>query len=258
MKKKNYKYIYGPVPSWRLGSSLGIDPLSQSEKVCTFDCTYCQIGKTKSLTDERRIFVPVSDLLDELKSLPPLELDYITFSGTGEPTLALNLGEMIKEVKKIRPEKVAVLTNSTMMSMEDVQKDLFYADFVAAKLDAATQSIFEDINKPMKHIRLEDIIQSIKTFRSCYIGKLALQVMFVEQNKTHAAEIARIVREINADEIQINTPLRPSRVKPLSQKELEKVKSYFKDINVISVYETEKKKVEPVSREETLKRRGKV
>ena len=170
MKKKNYKYIYGPVPSWRLGSSLGIDPLSQGEKVCTFDCIYCQIGKTKFLTDRRQTFIKTSDILDELDSLPPLEIDYITFSGTGEPTLAENLGEMIKAVKKTRPEKIAVITNSTLMFREDVQRDLFCADLVVAKLDAPFQSIFEEINQPMKNLKLESIIQSLKIFRSCYIN----------------------------------------------------------------------------------------
>ena len=103
--KSAFKYIYGPVPSWRLGSSLGIDPLSQKGKVCTFGCIYCQIGETKLLTDERKTFVRIPDLIDELGSLPPLKIDYITFSGTGEPTLAANLGQMIKAIKKIRKEK---------------------------------------------------------------------------------------------------------------------------------------------------------
>lgn len=126
--------------SWRLGSSLGIDPLSKGEKVCTFDCVYCQIGKTKLLTDKRETFVTVRDIVEELDSLPPIEIDYITFSGTGEPTLAENLGQMMKAIKKIRNEKIAVLTNSSLMHREDVQKDLFTADLVVAKLDASSKT----------------------------------------------------------------------------------------------------------------------
>jgi len=255
---KNYKYIYGPVPSWRLGSSLGIDPLSQDEKVCTFDCIYCQIGETGFLTDERKTFIPVSEITDELNSLPPLEIDYITFSGTGEPTLAENLGEMIKAVKQIRREKIAVLTNSSLIHREDVQKDLFCADFVVAKLDAPSQKAFEQVNKPLNTIKIGNIIQSIKDFKSCYIGKLALQIMFIEQNKHYALEIAKIAKEISPDEIQINTPLRSCKVKPLPKQELDEIKQHFEGLNAISVYEAETRKVESVSEENTLKRRGKI
>ena len=258
MMKKNFKYIYGPVPSWRLGSSLGIDPLSKDGKVCTFDCTYCQIGKTKFLTDERKVFVPVTEIIDELDSLPTLKIDYITFSGTGEPTLAKNLGQMIKSVKQIRREKIAVLTNSSLMHREDVQKDLFFADFIVAKLDAPSRNVFELVNRPIKTIKIDALIQAIKDFKSCYIGKLALQIMFIEQNKKYAAEIARMAREINPDEVQINTPLRPCAVKPLSASELDTIKSHFEGLNSISVYGAERKIVKPVSREDTLRRRGKI
>src|SRR4030042_2443717 len=162
MSKKNYKYIYGPVPSWRLGSSLGIDPLSKGEKICSFDCVYCQIGKTEMVTDKRETFVKVEDIVEELDSLPPIEIDYITFSGTGEPTLAENLGDMIRAIKKIRKEKIAVLTNASLLNREDVQKDLFCADFVVAKLNASAQNIFELVNRPMRAVKINNIIKAIK------------------------------------------------------------------------------------------------
>jgi len=123
MTKKQYKYIYGPVPSWRLGSSLGIDPLSAKDKICSFDCIYCQIGKTTIHTKKRKVFVSAEQLIEELKSLPPVDIDYITFSGRGEPTLAKNLGEMIAEVKKIRKEPVAVLTNASLLYDKEVRED---------------------------------------------------------------------------------------------------------------------------------------
>ncbi len=258
MSGKTYKYIYGPVPSWRLGSSLGIDPLSQSEKVCTFDCVYCQIGKTNLLTDKRDVFVRVSDIVEEIDSLPRLEIDYITFSGAGEPTLAKNLGQMIKALKKIRNEKIAVLTNSSLMHRKDVQEDLSLADFIVAKLDASTQSIFKLVNQPMDAVKIGTIIKAIKDFKSCYLGKLALQIMFMAENKKHAKEIAEITRKIEPDEVQINTPLRPCKVRPLPKQELDEIKQRFEGLNVISVYEAEIKKVEPVSEENTLKRRGKI
>ena len=257
MNKKNYKYIYGPVPSWRLGSSLGIDPISGAEKVCTFDCIYCQIGKTKRLSDRRKIFVPAKELVKELDSLPPLKIDYITFSGTGEPTLAENLGKMIKAVKQVRREKIAVLTNSSLMYREDVIKDLFLADFVACKLDVSSQDIFERVNHPIKNIKIDIVIRAIKDFRSCYKGKMALQIMFMEENKIYAKEIAQVAKEIDPDEVQLNTPLRPCRIKPLMKDEMDTIELCFCGLNTISVYKTEKKHVNPISTESTLKRRGK-
>ncbi len=263
MPKRGFNYIYGPVPSWRLGRSLGIDPISYKGKVCTFDCLYCQIGKTRFLTGKRRIFVPAAKIIKELKSLPPLKIDYITFSGTGEPTLAKNLGQMIKAVKKIRNEKIAVLTNSSLMKRKDVRKDLLLADLVVAKLDAPSKKGLNAINKPIKAVRFENIIQGIKNFRKYYTGKLALQVMFISKNKKYVAAIARIAKEIRPDEIQINTPLRPCRVKPLLKKELNIIRHFFirecgKIIKIVSVYDSKKKKIKPISTEETLRRRGKI
>lgn len=258
MIKENYKYIYGPVSSWRLGRSLGIDLISGREKICTFDCLYCQLGKTKIFSEERKVFVSSAEIAEELNSLPPLEIDYITFSGRGEPTLAENLGRMIETTKKIRSEKIAVLTNSSLMDREDVQKDLLLADFVAAKLDAASADIFEIIDRPKKTIKFDIIVRALKNFRGIYKGKLALQIMFIPENKKYARDIARVVKEINPDETQINTPLRPCGAKYLSIAELSIIKSYFSGLNVVSVYEADKKKVKPVSKEDTLKRRGKI
>lgn len=240
---------------------MGIDPISCRGKICTFDCVYCQIGKTKKFTAERGIYVPVNELIEEIKSLVSpavaLDIDYITFSGKGEPTLAKNLGKMIKAIKTFRKNRVAILTNASLMNREDVRKDLLLADFVIVKLDAYSQKSLEAINGQMKGITFNAILEGIKKFRSEYKGKLALRIMFVEENKENAKEISRIAREINSDEVQINTPLRPCRVKPLSREKLNAIKEYFEDMNSISVYENKKKKVEPISKEAVLMRRGK-
>jgi len=255
---RGYKYIYGPVPSWRLGSSLGIDPISKNEKVCTFDCIYCQLGKTKSFNCKRKIFIPVVKIIKELKSLPPVKIDYITFSGRGEPTLAENLGDMIKTVRKIRKEKIAVLTNSSLMDREDVRKDLSLADVVVCKLDAPSQYVFEIVNAPMKGFKIEGIINAIKEFKSFYKRKLALQIMFIEENRQYASEIASMARYIGPDEVQLNTPLRPCGVKALTKSGMGAMEKYFSSLNVVSVYGAKRKDVEPISSENTLKRRGKV
>jgi wyosine [tRNA(Phe)-imidazoG37] synthetase (radical SAM superfamily) len=210
---KNFKYIYGPVPSWRLGSSLGIDLLSQEDKICNFDCVYCQLGTTKKHTVERKIYVPIKEVIEELERLPAAQIDYITFSGRGEPTLAANLGEAIKAIKLIRKIPVAVLTNSSLMDKENVRKELLFSDFVIAKLDAYSPESLQQINRPSKDIEFASILDGIKEFRKEYQGKLALQIMFVEENKKYALEIAQIAKEINPDEVQLNTPLRPCKSK---------------------------------------------
>ena len=224
--------------SWRLGRSLGIDPVSGKNKICSFGCTYCQAGKTKVLTGKRKVFVPTGKIIEELKDLPAGRLmDYITFSGSAEPTLAKNLGQIIKAIKRIRKEKIAVLTNSSLIYRKDVQRDLSSADFVMVKLDAHSQDLFVKINQPVKTIKLDKIIEGIKQFKKNFRGRLALQVMFVKENKEFAKEIARIAKGINPDEIQINTPLRPCRVRPLPREELNMIKKHFKGATYVSAYD---------------------
>lgn len=252
-----YRYIYGPVPSWRLGSSLGIDLLSQKEKICNFDCVYCQLGSMRKYTVERKMYIPVEKVIEELEMLPQMKIDYITFSGRGESSLAENLGQAIKAIKSIRKVPVAVLTNGSLMAKDKIREEIALADFAIAKLDVPFQDIFELVNRPIKAIKIDTIIQAIKDFKSCYTGKLALQIMFIEQNKKYANEVAQIAKEINPDEVQINTPLRPCKVKPLSKQELDGIKQCFEGLNVISVYEASKKEVEPLSDKDTLVRRGK-
>ncbi len=258
MQEKGLKYLYGPVFSWRLGISLGIDPISDKEKICSFNCIYCQLGETKNLTSERKIYVPTDEVVKEMMSLPKIKIDYITFSGRGEPTLAKNLGEMFETMKKLRNEKIAVITNSSLLFREDVIKDLLIADSVLVKLDAGSQKLLEKINRPVKGLTFNLILDGIKKFRKVYKNKFALQMMFVAANKNYAEELSQFAKEISPDEIQINTPLRPCKVKPLSKKEIDKIKEYFQEMNYISVYDVEKKEVKPLSPKDTLKRRGKI
>jgi len=256
MSEKKYKYIFGPVYSWRLGMSLGIDPISTEAKGCSFDCAYCQLGPNPKLSVEREEFVKTQDVVEEIKALPPVKIDYITFSGRGEPTLASNLGEMIRGIKQVRQEKIAVITNATLMNRKEVQDDLALSDFVLAKLDAHNQDMFEKVNNPAKGLQLQDIIEGIKTFKKNFKGKLALQMMFVEGNQKFAKEMANIAQTIYPDEIQINTPLRPSAVAPLSEEKMFEIKKIFSGLPVISVYDAEKEEVEPLDVDDTRKRHG--
>ncbi len=169
---------------------------------------------------------------------------------------------MIKAVKKIREEKIAVITNSSLMHRRDVQHDLSLADFVLAKLDADSEEAFQKINRPMHAIHFGTVLAAVKDFRSLYKGRLALQIMFTSLNKKCAGQIARLAKEIRPDEIEINTPLRPCGAEPLSEKTLGGIEHQFRDIcggdiSIINVYGAEKEKVLPISGPDTLRRRGK-
>ena len=242
MIRKKCECVYGPVPSWRLGRSLGIDSVyTGKDNACSFDCIYCQAGRTYVLTDKRRVFVPTSEIIEKINALPPVEIDYITFSGAGEPTLAENLGEIIKEIRKIRKEKIAVLTNSSLIDREDVRRDLLLADFVIAKLDAHKEDLFLEIDRPVKTIKFDDIVKGLKDFKKGFEGRFALQIMFIEENKKYAKEIAHLARQINPDEIQINTPLRACGVKPLPRKYMDEIKKFFEGTSCSNVYDSKKK-----------------
>jgi wyosine [tRNA(Phe)-imidazoG37] synthetase (radical SAM superfamily) len=254
---KRFRYIYGPVPSWRVGSSLGVDLLSQKEKICSFDCIYCQLGKTIKPAATRHLYILEGEILKELSAFPEVPIDYITFSGRGEPTLAKNLGSMINAAKKLRRESIAVITNSSLMDGQDVRDELSYADFVIAKLDASSQGSLALVNRPFQGIEFDAMVEGIKEFKRHFQGKLALQIMFMKESVQYAGAIARIAKEIRPDEVQINTPLRPCGVEPLGREELSKIKGLFGGLTTISVYESQKKIVHPISDDDTLKRRGK-
>jgi wyosine [tRNA(Phe)-imidazoG37] synthetase (radical SAM superfamily) len=164
---------------------------------------------------------------------------------------------MIGAVKKLRPDKVAVITNASLMGRGDVQKDLLAADVVIAKLDAASEEVFEKVNRPCRSIRFESTVQGIKDFRHVFKGKFFLQIMFVQENQADVRSISRLAREINPDAVQLNTPLRPSSAEPMSSEQMRRIKSYFEGMRTISVYEATLKKVTPISGVDTLVRRGK-
>lgn len=251
--------IYGPVPSWRLGRSLGIDLLSQKAKTCSFDCVYCQLGKTVNPVTQRGEFASLAQLSEELKEARGIAADYATFSGTGEPTLARNLGQAIEIAKSSLNLPVAVLTNSSLMPREDVRHDLAKADVVIATLDAHTQELFRRINRPVTALLLTDILEGIKLFRREFEGKLCLEVMFMKLNKNFAGEIAQVARSLSPDQVQLNTPLRPCAVRPLTPAQMSFVKGEFAELgDIITVYEASRPEVTPLNLKETLRRRPKL
>lgn len=230
--------VYGPVLSWRLDRSLGIDLLGSKEKYCSFDCVYCELGEGTHHVVRRKEFVTTEQLKSALEKVGERPFDYVTFSGSGEPTLASNLGEAIDLVKAVLKKPVAVLTNSVLMTREDVRQDLAKADAVIAKIDAPDEETYRQVDKPWVRTPLGDIIKAIKTFKAGYRGKFGLQMMFVAANKHLSKEMAAVAREIAPDEVYLNTPLRSCPVPPLSREEMVEIKSAFNGIeNVRMVYD---------------------
>ena len=249
------RIVYGPVASWRLGISLGIDPICEM-KACSFDCIYCQCGRTTRKIVEREVFVDPERLEQELMAYPYVSqvADVATFSGSGEPSLNKRLGRMIEVVRGISRLPVAVLTNSSLMYDRSVRNDLSKADIVVAKLDAPNRRLFHEINDPHPEIDFDSMLEGMMKFRDEFDKVYALQMMFVDQNKPYAKEMREIAEEIKPDEVQINTPSRANKPK-LSADELRKVSEVFEGINYISYYESRKVRIKPFDKLETLKRR---
>ncbi|MFW5823309.1 MAG: radical SAM protein [Tangfeifania sp.] len=223
-----YKYLFGPVPSRRLGMSLGVDLVPK--KVCSLNCVYCEVGPTTKLTTQRMEYIPYKKIITELSdyfanSPPP---DYITFSGYGEPTLNSAIGEIIQFIKETRPEiPVAVLTNGTLLSLAEVRKELLRTDLVLPSLDAATQQVFERINVPAKGLNINTYIQGIVDFRKEFQGKIWLEIFILpgyNDNEAELTQLKKAILKINPDRVQLNTLDRPGRVDELQPATPEKLK----------------------------------
>ncbi len=201
--------VYGPVKSWRYGQSLGIDPLG-AISTCSFDCVYCQLGEIQRKTSDRQIFVPTQQILEDLLSFAPWSVDAITLSGSGEPTLALNLGEILLAVKALTQRPVGVLTNGTLLTDSQVRQELFLADQVALKIDAVDRRRFVGVNRPVNHPELESLWEGMQQFRSQYTGQLSVQTMLMAPWKEADQQTyIELMRAIAPDEIHLNTPTRP-------------------------------------------------
>jgi wyosine [tRNA(Phe)-imidazoG37] synthetase (radical SAM superfamily) len=209
------KYIYGPVKSRRLGLSLGITLTPY--KICTFDCVYCQLGKTASKTAEIKEYANIEEILSELKfwlqnnTQEAKNLNYITLSGSGEPTLNTKIGQLTTEIKKITAIPVAVITNASLLSSSLVRQALNAADLIVPSLDAVTKEIFDEIDRPCQDIRIEDVIVGLINLRKEFRGKIWLEVMLVRginDDLRHIRKLKEIVDKINPDKIHLNSPVR--------------------------------------------------
>ncbi len=233
------KYLFGPVPSRRLGISLGVDlvPL----KVCTLNCVYCEVGRTTNLTTERKEYVPIDDVISELDEYlsENHKLDYITFSGQGEPTLNSGIEKIIKFVKEKYPQyKLALITNGTLFYEENLRKEISDVDLILPSLDAAITNSFIKVDRPSPNLKLDKIINGLIALRKEFRGLIYLEVFIVpglNDSEEDVLALKENIIKINPDLVQLNTLDRPgteSWVVPESVQTLRKIADSLSPIKV--------------------------
>jgi wyosine [tRNA(Phe)-imidazoG37] synthetase (radical SAM superfamily) len=226
------KHVYGPVPSRRLGRSLGIDLVPK--KICTYDCIYCQIGRTTRQTIERTEYIPAASILRDCREALQKwgdTVDYIACSGSGEPTLNLAIGKVIQGIKELTSIPVAVITNSSLLHQGEVREAILLADVVMPSLDAATAPVFHTINRPHPSLDITQVIQGLADFRREYAGQIWLEILLcrgVNDGREDIEQLQQAIRRIQPDKVQLNTVVRPAMedyAAPLSLDAMEHVKA---------------------------------
>ena len=234
-----YKYLFGPVPSRRLGMSLGVDLVPK--KVCTLNCIYCEVGRTTKLTTERREYILYDKVTSELEHYfaNNPNPDYITFSGSGEPTLNSRIGDVIKFIKQKKPDiPVAVLTNGTLLYDKKLRNELMDTNVFLPSLDAATEITFQKINRPAPQLTAKKYIQGLIDFKNEFSGQIWLEVFIVpgyNDNIDDLKALKKAFRDIKPDHIQLNTLDRPGTVADIhaaSHNDMKKIVDYWQLDNV--------------------------
>jgi wyosine [tRNA(Phe)-imidazoG37] synthetase (radical SAM superfamily) len=235
----NFKYLFGPVPSRRLGLSLGVD--ITPHKTCSFDCIFCQVGRTTCLTIERKEYVPLNDVKEELKEWKKAnnKADFITLSGAGEPTLHLRFGELLEFIEEELKMPSVLLSNGSMFYLPEVRQSALPATIVKLSLSAWDNESFRLINRPHPALEFQKIINGYQRFRELYKGILWLEVFLVPDLNTQiqaVKKIAEIASSIAPDNIHLNTAIRPcaeTNVRQVPQAEMEKLAEVFSPTAVV-------------------------
>jgi wyosine [tRNA(Phe)-imidazoG37] synthetase (radical SAM superfamily) len=229
-KQSSSGYTYGPVPSRRLGFSLGIDIVPH--KNCSYDCIYCQLGKTIHRTTLRKKYAPTQEILHEVGDVlkKNQQIDFLTFSGSGEPTLHEDIGHMINELKKLTRIPIAVLTNGSLLHMPEVRNDLMNADLVIPTLCTADRDIYRRIHRGYEAIDIDMVIEGYIRFREMYRGQIWLELMLIRginDKPEQIGDLKEVIDRINPDKIQLNTVVRPPSeeyARPVSLETMQKIK----------------------------------
>lgn len=238
---RDESFVYGPVTSRRLGLSLGINLVP--EKTCSFNCIYCQCGCTTNLTVTRQPYFPVEEIINQIRlAVKRKRVDYLTFSGKGEPTLNKNIGKIITILKKEFSIPIAVITNTSLLTEPKVRRALYQADLVVPTLSAADQRIFKKLHRPHPSLFIKDIIRGLKIFRRYYQGKIWIEVMIVKDVNDapdHLARLRQIIYELRPDLVHLNTVVRPPAevyARPVSYDDLIQIQMLFGPGTEIAAY----------------------
>lgn len=234
MPERPKQYIYGPVPSRRLRRSLGVDLVPF--KTCTYDCIYCQLGRTTNKTMQRKEWIPLDQVLSQLKTKLDLRPDYITLAGSGEPTLHSRIGELIVRIKEVTDIPVAVLTNGSLLWMPDVREALMAADLVVPSLDTGSSELFRYVNRPHADIVFDKMLEGLVKLRDEYTGQYWLEVFLLSGVTTVEAQLnmlSHCIKLIGPDKVQLNTVTRPPAeeyAEPVPRERLEQIAGQISDI----------------------------
>ena len=229
---------FGPIPSRRLGRSLGINNIPP--KVCTYSCVYCQIGKTSNVKIHPQVFYSPSQIFNEVqekveKSREKGEpIDYLTFVPDGEPTLDINLGQEIKLIKSLGI-KIAVISNSSLIDQKQVRENLKEADLVSLKVDSVEEEVWRRVNHPHRSLCLKSILEGILEFSRTFIGKIITETMLVKDindDSRHLRKVANFLAQLKPSKSYLSIPIRPpadSRVQFPSEKVVNRSYNLFKE-----------------------------
>jgi len=257
-----YKHLFGPVVSRRLGLSLGVDLVPY--KYCSLNCVYCEVSRTTHLTMKRREFFYPEDITNELDSFltDKPKLDYITFSGAGEPTLNSSLGEIIKYIKSRYPQyKLALITNSSLLNDPEVCHEILPCDLLLPSLDAVSEEVFDKLNRPYKKLSAQDIVIGLEALRKVYTGLIWLEIFIVPGLNDGLQELELLksaVTRIRPDRVQLNSLDRPASeewVQPAAYKGLEEIRVFLQegiDFPVEIIAKTSQPSLITVSEQDTL------
>ncbi|MCX6650967.1 MAG: radical SAM protein [Methanomassiliicoccales archaeon] len=227
------EYVFGPVPSRRFGRSLGVNPLPR--KTCNYSCVYCQLGRTPKLQAERVALYETAEVIADVKKAIDSgnEIDYVTFMGDGEPTIALNLGEMAEGVRRFWDGKMALITNGSMFRLSEVRAAASYFDVISPTVSAGDERTFRRLHRPPRSLKLDDVLEGLRLLRDEYHGQIWAELMLVQEvndSLPSLLNIRKVMRQVGADRVYVNAPIRPpaeSWVRPPTKEALQQVFDVF-------------------------------
>lgn len=235
---KKFQHVFGPIPSRRLGNSLGVSPIPG--KTCNYSCTYCQLGRTDRMTNQREWFYPVGEIIDELEAylVDSDRFDVISVVGEGEPTLYAGLGQLIRQIKARTDKPVAVITNGALLWDPQVREELSEADLVLPSLDSPNEAVWKAVDRPSGRLNFDQIVRGLEEFSHRFTGQIWVEIMLIAGKNDGDEEIeafGKALTRIRHDRVYINTPVRPPAEGEVKCPSPERVQQAVKALSAISI-----------------------